>query len=199
MKAMRVLCRARSTPGGGLLTPSPRRTACCPHAPHRTCLATLRDLARPCAVRRFRNEGLYLQEGKPYTGYLFVKSAGPAKVHVSLRRYTHNSTDTAILASDSLPFAGGNWTRLNFTLTPSTGTTCAGVVPGSAADLDLTCCKRDPGSSTCKATVTHGTADESGQCVAGGPAEEGVPAEWFVCRGGLVVVVASGTSSTTVQ
>lgn len=57
---------------------------------------------------------------KPYEGYFFAKSNGPVQVAVQLRDFSRNKT----LASTVIAFAGGNWTMLNFTLTPSTGTQC---------------------------------------------------------------------------
>ena len=51
------------------------------------------------ANRGFRNEGLYLEGGRTYEGYLFVKSEAAATVEVSLRAYTvPNSTSAHVLA-----------------------------------------------------------------------------------------------------
>ena len=68
--------------------------------------------------RGFRNEGLFLRANKTYEGYLFVNGSA-ATIDVSVRVYRANSTWTRELASTALPFGGGNWTRLDFQLTPS--------------------------------------------------------------------------------
>eukprot|EP01062_Namystynia_karyoxenos_P003544 TRINITY_DN11283_c0_g1_i1.p1 TRINITY_DN11283_c0_g1~~TRINITY_DN11283_c0_g1_i1.p1 ORF type:complete len:833 (+),score=275.17 TRINITY_DN11283_c0_g1_i1:84-2501(+) len=77
--------------------------------------------------RGIGNEGLFLQAGKEYEGYFFVKSAQKASVVVSLLNYRSNAT----LASQQLSFPGGDWTRLSFTLTPSADAPCSGITPGS--------------------------------------------------------------------
>jgi hypothetical protein len=97
--------------------------------------------------RGFRNEGIPLRAGMEYQGYLFVKSAAAATVNVSLRRYAPNSTRRSVLASVALPFAGGNWTQLHFSLVPTEDAPCAGV---TEPDPDLHCCSKDLGNSTCR-------------------------------------------------
>ena len=87
------------------------------------------------ANRGFRNEGLFLQGNKAYEGYLFVKSTAAATLEVSVRSYRPSSTWTKQLASASLPFGGGNWTRLDFHLTPSEEAPCTGITPGSDPDI----------------------------------------------------------------
>ena len=61
---------------------------------------------------------LHVSGGKDYEGYLFVKSANAVALTVALRDFANGNTT---LASTELKFAGGDWTRLNFTLTPSQG------------------------------------------------------------------------------
>ena len=45
-------------------------------------------------------------------------------------------TNGKILARQTISFAGGNWTRLNFTLTPTAGTECNGVEAGTDPGVD---------------------------------------------------------------
>jgi alpha-L-arabinofuranosidase len=101
--------------------------------------------------RGFRNEGIPLLAGKEYDGYLFVKSTTAVTVNVSLRSYVPNSTANRVLASVALPFGGGNWTKLNFSLIPSDDAPCEGV---TSPDPDLECCSREPGNSTCHGSTS---------------------------------------------
>ena len=79
------------------------------------------------ANRGFRNEGLYVRKGLVYEGYLFVKSAAAAVIDVSLRAYTPGGNGTRPLSQAMLPFGGGNWSRLNFTLRPAEDALCEGI------------------------------------------------------------------------
>ncbi len=74
------------------------------------------------ANRGLGNEGLFLEGGKEYQGYLFASSPAAVDITVQLQDYT--TTPPSVLASSTLAFTGGNWTMLNFTLTPSVGTVC---------------------------------------------------------------------------
>ena len=56
------------------------------------------------------NEGLFLRKGKPYDGYLFVRSAAAVTVTVAVMQYTPNSTRTTVLAEEQLAFGGGTAT-----------------------------------------------------------------------------------------
>lgn len=188
--------------------------------------------------RGIGNEGLYLQKGKEYEGYLYVKAEKSVKVHVALLDYTnapprptptgnnyeklshgqvceesariavpcHNcgpnwgnvnkceamcNEDTTcthitffedqgcriysacvapsaysavgtdvykrnnpapvpptppgkVLAEKELQFNGGDWTRVNFTLTPTADAQCEGIAPGSDPAID--CGKLGPGA-----------------------------------------------------
>ena len=85
--------------------------------------------------RGFQNEGLFLRGGMLYEGFLFAKSASASTVEVSVRGYVPNSNETQPLASASLAFSGGDWTRLNFTLTPSKDAPCVGIEPGSDPEI----------------------------------------------------------------
>ena len=91
--------------------------------------------------RGIGNEGLYLSGSKPYEGYLFAAAdvnsgsgAGGGVLHVELQNYETG----AVLASQQLTVpAGSNWTRYNLSLTPTAGTECVGIPPGS--DPQITC------------------------------------------------------------
>ena len=109
--------------------------------------------------RGFKNEGLYLQQGKSYDGYLFVRSEAAVTLTVAVMRYAPNSTETTVLAKQQLEFGGGNWTRLGFTLTPSSAALCDGIAPMS--DPDIPC--GDDGSTT----VGHLCVRCTGQFVIG--------------------------------
>jgi hypothetical protein len=75
-----------------------------------------------------------------YEGWLLARADGAAAVAVTvaLRDYTSNAT----LAEASLTLPGnpagaaGPWTNLTFTLTPSAGTACVGIAPGSDPAID---------------------------------------------------------------
>ena len=79
--------------------------------------------------RGMGNEGLVFQAGKPYEGYIFARAAAATTVTVALNDYTGGST----LATTTITVpAGGAWTQLNYTLTPSAGTTCVGITSDPA-------------------------------------------------------------------
>jgi len=79
------------------------------------------------------NEGLFLAAAE-YVGYVFVKvpagAPAPAQLVVQLVDYAAGVT-LAAAASAVSPAADGGWVRVNFTLTPSAGTACEGIAPGS--------------------------------------------------------------------
>lgn len=93
------------------------------------------------ANRGIGSEGLYLSGHKPYEGYLFAaadansgRGAGGGILHVELQNYETG----AVLASQQLTVpAGSNWTQYNLSLTPTAGTECVGIAPGS--DPQITC------------------------------------------------------------
>lgn len=49
---------------------------------------------------------------------MFVTSKTAVQLTVALRDFSNNN---ATLVSTTVAFAGGDWTRVNFTLTPTTG------------------------------------------------------------------------------
>jgi len=77
-----------------------------------------------------QNRGLYKQgfafaAHQRYDGYLFARSRGAVELNVSL------ADDGAEIASQTLRFGGGNWSRLNFSLTAPRATTCADFPAGA--------------------------------------------------------------------
>ena len=94
------------------------------------------------ANRGLGNEGLVFAAGSEYEGYLFAKSIGAARITVSIRDWSASLTEPGrVLASAVLEVPAGNWSRLNFSLTPATGTNCEGIVPqGPTANAsNITC------------------------------------------------------------
>ena len=84
------------------------------------------------AHRGMGNEGLFLQAGKGYEGYIFARADAATAVTVALRDYTSG----AVLASAVVTVpAGGAWTQLAYSLTPAAGTDCEGI----AADPEIDC------------------------------------------------------------
>eukprot|EP01047_Picozoa_sp_COSAG01_P094621 COSAG01_NODE_25495_length_743_cov_1.007764_1_plen_184_part_00 len=80
------------------------------------------------ANRGLGNEGLYLEAKKPYEGYLFVQAAKAVRITVSLESWSAGRAPL-VLASSTLAFGGGNYTRLNFSLTPNASAACIGLIP----------------------------------------------------------------------
>ena len=96
------------------------------------------------ANRGLGNEGLVFAAGSVYEGYLFARSAvsspSSARITVSIRDWSASAT-APVLASAVLEVPPGNWSRLNFSLTPVTGTNCEGIVPQGtvAVASNITC------------------------------------------------------------
>eukprot|EP01046_Picozoa_sp_COSAG06_P040713 COSAG06_NODE_4955_length_3833_cov_2.419657_2_plen_252_part_00 len=89
------------------------------------------------ANRGLAHEGLVFEASKAYDGYFFAQSEKPVNFTVSLYDYTQQTA----LATQSVAFDGGAWTRLNFSFSSTrAGTTCT-VVNASAKppDPDVTC------------------------------------------------------------
>jgi hypothetical protein len=87
------------------------------------------------------NRGLY-QQGftfKPqlYNGFLFVRSKGPITLRVSM------DDDGTSLASTTLKHSGGNWTRFNFSLTPSHNTKSCVDFPAGTPPLWCSCSEEE--------------------------------------------------------
>lgn len=61
---------------------------------------------------------LVVPAGKDYEGYLFVKSQKAVSLTVALRDFANGNVT---LASATLKFAGGDWTRLDFQLNATQG------------------------------------------------------------------------------
>jgi hypothetical protein len=93
------------------------------------------------ANRGLGAEGMLLQAGRPYEGYVFAKGAPGTPVTVALQDFTTGAT----LASAVLPipdvaitgaYAAFGFAQLNFTLTPSSGTGCVHIPVGSDPAVD---------------------------------------------------------------
>jgi hypothetical protein len=111
------------------------------------------------ANRGMGGEGMYLQGGKPYEGMVFAMGSPGTLVTVALQDFTTGTT----LASTTLPIPAGGasgFAQLNFTLTPSAGTTCAFITPGS--DPTIECVGRQPRTAAAAGGArAHGCAHSS--------------------------------------
>jgi hypothetical protein len=100
------------------------------------------------ANRGMGAEGMSLQGGKPYEGYVFVQGAPGTSFTVELQDFTNGG---AVLASAALAVPTGatapSWARVDFNLTPAVGTTCAFIAPGSDPTID--CSKTPNGDHAC--------------------------------------------------
>jgi hypothetical protein len=83
-----------------------------------------------------QNRGLYKQgfafAAQRYDGYLFARSSGAVKLNISL------ADDGVETVSQTLSFGGGNWSRLNFSLSSPRATTCEDF-PAGAPPLWCSC------------------------------------------------------------
>jgi hypothetical protein len=83
--------------------------------------------------RGFWEQGLALQQGREYEGYVFVRAAKEVTMEVALEIGTLKAPKPTVLASSRQQAPGtGEWTRLNFSLTPSAATDCWGYEWGAA-------------------------------------------------------------------
>lgn len=86
--------------------------------------------------RALGSEGMFFEAGKPYEGYLFAKcdASATAPVELVVRLEDKSTALPTVLSSMSfslLPPDCGTWTKLDFELTPSAGTSCEGIEVGS--------------------------------------------------------------------
>jgi hypothetical protein len=90
-----------------------------------------------------QNRGLYKQgfvfATQRYDGYLFARSSGAVQLKISL------SDDGVEMVSEMLSFGGGNWTRLNFSLSSPRATTCMDF-PAGAPPLWCSCSTEECGT-----------------------------------------------------
>lgn len=85
------------------------------------------------ANRGMGAEGMFLQGGRDYEGYVFAQGPAGASFTVSLQDFTSGAT----LASQAFTFpASGGWTQFNVSMTPTAGTSCAYITPGSDPTID---------------------------------------------------------------
>lgn len=114
------------------------------------------------ANRGLGNEGLYLAS-KLYEGYLFVQAAKAVTITVSLESWSAGGAPR-VLARSVLAFGGGNWTQLNFSLTPTKAAECNGLIPNSSAAIaaNITCPVN--GTYTMRGGMSDRTAHVCVQC-----------------------------------
>eukprot|EP01048_Picozoa_sp_COSAG05_P013993 COSAG05_NODE_1544_length_4590_cov_25.006012_2_plen_317_part_00 len=90
-----------------------------------------------------QNRGLYKQgfafSPQRYDGYVFVRSSGAVALKISL------ADDGVEMVSQTLPFGGGNWSRLNFSLSSPRGTNCQDF-PSGAPPLWCSCSAEECGT-----------------------------------------------------
>jgi hypothetical protein len=85
------------------------------------------------ANRGIGNEGMSLAGGALYEGYLFVLAPAGATLWLAANDYGANT----VLASASVAVAAApDWQRIDFNFTPSAGTACVGIAPGSDPAID---------------------------------------------------------------
>ena len=85
------------------------------------------------ANRGIGNEGMSLVAGSPYDGYVFVLAPAGASLWVAAVDYVGGKTlDSKTIAVGAAP----GWQQVPFALTPSAGTACVGIAPGSVANID---------------------------------------------------------------
>lgn len=95
--------------------------------------------------RGLGHEGLVFEASKEYQGYFFAKSSKPVTFSVAIVDYVSGNKTLAV---QPVHFPGGNWTKLNFTLTPSGATGCVGLDPAKG-DPEVDCGKMGPHSHIC--------------------------------------------------
>ena len=79
------------------------------------------------------NEGMSIQGGKPYEGYVLILAPNGASLFVGVNDYTigHILDSTTI----NVP-ASSSWQKIDFNLNPTAGTNCTGITPGSNPKID---------------------------------------------------------------
>jgi alpha-L-arabinofuranosidase len=92
------------------------------------------------ANRGLGNEGFYFVANKEYEGYLFASSK--SKVTIEVRLENHKTGE--VLASQRFDHEGGTFMQHNFSLTPTAGTECHGIAPGSESSVH---CTNNPGTA----------------------------------------------------
>jgi hypothetical protein len=88
--------------------------------------------------RGFGNEGLPLQAGKVYEGYLVARSAEAVEVTVTLEP-RGSRVGAPPLASAAVSIPAGNWSKLPFSLTPNASVTCAGITDSEVLKQGIGC------------------------------------------------------------
>ena len=85
------------------------------------------------ANRGIGNEGMALQAGRLYEGYVFVLAPAGASLWVAAADYQAGATlGSATLAVAASPA----WQQVNFSFTLAAGTACTGIAPGSVPTID---------------------------------------------------------------
>lgn len=96
--------------------------------------------------RGIGNEGLVLQGGKEYTGYVFAKAIDNVKLTVAMHDVASGGAGIPkVIASTVIRVSGGSkWAKYNFSLTPNASTTCTTIPFGS--DPQINCSNAAKGS-----------------------------------------------------
>ena len=98
------------------------------------------------ANRGLGNEGLYFEANKTYDGYLFVKSAEPTELALSIETWTAAAGSVPrtaqTLASVVVNVTGGaDWQQVNYSLLTNSTANCTGITAGGdvATAANITC------------------------------------------------------------
>jgi hypothetical protein len=88
--------------------------------------------------RGIGGEGLSLVANKPYSFRAFIWQQETTNMFAELRDFTTNKTlaRQEFNITGTGPAWGATWGHYNFSLTPSSGTTCEGIAPGSDPTID---------------------------------------------------------------
>ena len=101
------------------------------------------------ANRGLGNEGLYIKEGMEYEGYFFAWSSAPVTLEARIETTDGKNvlaTETIKHVPPSTSTGGSNpgFVQHKFSLTPSAGADCVGIVPGSDPTIH---CTNNPGTA----------------------------------------------------
>ena len=132
--------------------------------------------------RGLGNEGLYLEAGKEYEGFFFARCATPVALVARIEDYRRNATLAEWSEQFDCGVSADAWVRRNFTLTPSAGTACEGIAPGSDPAVHCTRPTNELGHSCVRCAGQFGVGASGG--VGGGAGTVDIdyvvlqPGEW---------------------
>lgn len=149
--------------------------------------------------RGLSNEGFSITGGREYTGHVYVSvpaGSGNVSLVVQINDYTAGTTLAAFTASVG-PAPGGGFSRVEWAFTPSAGTTCVGIAPGSDPAIDCGGQGDEPGHICvrCGGEVVVGLAGPAGAVANFGYVWVG-PGAWALWRGQPVLASAVETLQT---